>query len=231
MKVNIGPYVNWIGPYQIAEKILFWKDRNKLNEKNPLESHPDADVIHRFGTWLADDRHGNDSWLTKLCQWIHSKKKRKIEVRIDGHDVWSMDHTLALIIVPMLKKLKEDKHGGPHVDDEDVPEHLRSTAAPPLSEEDQNCGHTDENWFKRWDWVIDEMIWTFEQHAMENWKGQYYTGQTDIKFEKVEGSPLFEMKDGPNHTFKADYEGIKKHSERMANGRRLFAKYYECLWD
>jgi len=24
MKVYIGPYVDWIGPYQIAEKILFW---------------------------------------------------------------------------------------------------------------------------------------------------------------------------------------------------------------
>ena len=28
-----------------------------------------------------------------------------------------------------------------------------------------------------------------------------------------------------------EVEFVKKHSERMANGRRLFAKYYECLWD
>ena len=27
MKVYIGPYTNWVGPYQIAEKILFWMDR------------------------------------------------------------------------------------------------------------------------------------------------------------------------------------------------------------
>ena len=28
MKVKIGPYKNWFGPYQLAEKILFWKDPN-----------------------------------------------------------------------------------------------------------------------------------------------------------------------------------------------------------
>lgn len=31
-------------------------------------------------------------------------KERKISIRIDPWDVWNMDHTLALIIVPMLKK-------------------------------------------------------------------------------------------------------------------------------
>ena len=26
MKVYIGPYKNWFGPYQLAEKVLFWLD-------------------------------------------------------------------------------------------------------------------------------------------------------------------------------------------------------------
>ena len=47
----------------------------------------------------------------------------------------------------------------PLVDDEDVPEELRSTAAPAK----ENDWDVDENHFKRWDWVLDEMIWAFEQ--------------------------------------------------------------------
>jgi len=41
MKVKIGPYTNYIGPFQIAEKILFWKDKNKLNQESPGELHKD----------------------------------------------------------------------------------------------------------------------------------------------------------------------------------------------
>jgi hypothetical protein len=51
-------------------------------------------------------------------------------IKIDKWDTWSMDHTLSPIILPMLKQLKEVKHGAPNVEDEDVPEHLRSTSAP-----------------------------------------------------------------------------------------------------
>jgi hypothetical protein len=69
-----------------------------------------------------------------------------------------MDHTLADIILPMLKKLQETKHGAPDVDDEDVPEELKSTSSPPK----ENVWEVDPNHFKRWDWVMDEMIWSFE---------------------------------------------------------------------
>jgi len=31
--------------------------------------------------------------------------ERKIEVQVDDYDVWGLDHTLALIILPCLKKL------------------------------------------------------------------------------------------------------------------------------
>ena len=50
--------------------------------------------------------------------------ERTINVRIDDFDTWSMDHTLAPIILPMLIQLKETKHGSPKVDDADVP-HLQ----------------------------------------------------------------------------------------------------------
>ena len=52
------------------------------------------------------------------------RTNRKIEIRIDKYDVWGLDHTLALIIHPALVLLKEQKHGDPQVDDEDVPEEV-----------------------------------------------------------------------------------------------------------
>ena len=222
MRVKIGPYKSWIGPYQIAETILFWKD--KYND----------DTVHKFGRWLSGDtekrelfqKNETPSLLLKICQWIESKRERKVKIHIDNYDTWNMNSTLAMIIVPMLKQLKANKHGSPWVEDEDVPEHLRSTNAAPK----ENEWDIDELHEPRWDWVMDEMIWAFEQNLID-WEAQFYSGDIDMRSEKVEGSESFRLVDGPKHTFKVDREGIKIHYERMNNGRRLFAKYYDNLWD
>jgi hypothetical protein len=60
----------------------------------------------------------------------------------------------------------------------------------------------------------------------DGWQIQYESGNHDFKI----NYDVF-LVTGPDHTYVADYEGMKKHRERMANGRRLFAKYYESLWD
>lgn len=226
MKVYIGPYTKWIGPVQIAEKILFWKNKDAFNEDEPLKDHPDFIAIYKLAD-LLDKIPG----FSRFCEWNYQRQKRKVNVHIDGYDVWSGDHTLALIIAPVLKKLKEQKQGTPFVDDEDVPERLRATAATPLTEEEQNTGHTDDLWAQRWDWVLDEMIWAFEQHAADDWESQYYSGDTDISFEKDEGTGCSKMVKGPKHTFKVDLVGRNAAYKRMENGRRLFAKYYQNLWD
>lgn len=213
MKIKIGPYKDWIGPYQIAEKILFWKDKY------------DDESVHKFGAWLSgpDDK---PSLLLRFCEWVDSKRERTIKIRLDNYDTWNMNSTLSLIVVPMLKQLKETKHGAPWTDDEDVPEHLRSTAAPPK----ENEWDTDANHFLRWDWIMDEMIWTFEQDN-NDWEEQFYSGKVDYKFEPSSNGKFSTMSEGPNHTFKIDFEGMDKHRERVTNGRRLFAKYYDGLWD
>ena len=44
-------------------------------------------------------------------------RKNKAEtIVIHDYDTWNIDVTLAHIIVPMLKQLKEKKHGAPFVD-------------------------------------------------------------------------------------------------------------------
>ena len=201
MKVEIGPYRSWIGPYQIADWIPFISE----------------DTSFKIGGWLAN------TWVNDLCGWIDSKKQRKVKIRIDKYDTWSMDNTLALIILPMLKQLKATKHGAPFTDLDDVPEHMRY--------EDTEDSNTQ--WIQhRWDWVLNEMIWTFEQLLDNEWENQYTIQEGEIDFDD---HPEDEGKEFTPMRWKTDYiidwEGLKAHQERINNGLRLFGKYYQGLWD
>lgn len=214
MKVKIGKYNSWIGPYQIAEALCFWipavEDEYKTKTK--------PDWVHDFGTWLSENRDGSDTVLLKVCQWIESKRPRQIYVHIDHYDTWSLDYTLALVAHPMLKQLQAAKHGAPNTDDEDVPDELKSTAAEPKQEE----WDTDSNHFKRWDWIMNEMIWAFEQKTLDDSDSQFYTHP-----EKIPGEGLMES----IGRIEVDEAGLKAHYARKKNGFRLFGKYYEALWD
>jgi hypothetical protein len=220
MKVKIGPYTNWIGPYQIAEKLLFWLDKHK------------DDRVHEFGTWLAERKDGTDTWITQVCQWIESKKKRQVYVKIDKYDTWSMDSTLAVIALPMLKQLKDNTHGAPCVADEDVPDELKSTSAP----QKENEYDTDENHFKRWDYALGEMIFAFTCKVDDTWQDKYRSGIHDMQTKPCAwddaGKPtMYEMFTGPKDTYVCDYDGMALEQARISNGFRLFGKYYEALWD
>jgi hypothetical protein len=216
VKVIIGPYKNWFGPYQLAELLCFWvkpvKDEDGIPDK--------PQWVHNFGEWLSERKDGTPTLLHKFLQWIDGKRERQAYVKIDKWDTWSMDYTLAPIIVPMLKQLKDTKHGAPLVDDEDVPEHLKSTSAPP-KEHDYDI---DDNHFKRWDYVLDEMIWAFEQKLDDSGDDKFYTHPTEL--EKV-GKTFQEQLE----LIKIDREGLDAWQERKRNGYRLFGKYYEALWD
>ena len=162
-----------------------------------------------------------------------SRKNKAETIVIDDFDVWNLDHTLALIIVPALKVLKKKKQGAPFVKNEDVPLHLCATKE--ALELYDTGGDTDKHYFERWDWVLNEMIWAFQQ-KLEDWEEAYYSGETDTSFVKIKekdekGEELYEMVNGPNHTFEVDTEGMKKHEARIDNGIMLFAKYYGGLWD
>ena len=241
MKIKIGPYKNWVGPYQLAETLCFWV--KPIKDEHGFPSKPDW--VHDFGEWLAygsiepeptvgqakkweDDRKPTILYI--LLTWIDSKKSRKVSIKIDRWDTWSMDHTLALIIVPMLHQLKATKHGSPCVDDEDVPEELKSTSATELTQEQKDSGHSDDKLHQRWDWVLNEMIYAFECETDEDWESQFYSGEHDINWEKQE-SGLYEMKKGPKDTWTVDREAMNKAWDRRKNGLRLFAKYYHGLWD
>jgi hypothetical protein len=139
-----------------------------------------------------------------------------------------MDHTLALIVLPMLKQLKETKHGGPYVDLKDVPKELHGKK---LTKKQKDNGEVDDKHFERWDWVLDEMIFAFETKVDDGrWEEQFETGESDLQWKKLEDGN-YQMIHGPEHTREYDWEGRKKYQERISNGFRLFGKYYENLWD
>ena len=215
MKVYKSNYRNhWISPYIILEKVFFWRE---IDYDEPL--------IEKWSNRLLPFSNA----YKKAMDFIHPKIDY---VKIDRYDTWSMDHTLADIILPMLKQLNTEKHGAPHVDDEDVPEELKSTSAPPKEDEYD----VDGNHFARWEWVMNEMIFAFECKVDESWRDKFSSGVHDMKSVPCEwdenGKPtLYSFEEGPNHTYKCDFEGMQKVEKRIQNGYRLFGRYYEALWD
>ena len=202
MKVYLSKYrYHWISPYTVLEKVFFWR-----------EIDYDEPIIDKWSDRLTPICQG----IQKVLDFIHPKINY---VKIDRWDTWSMDYTLSFIVVPMLKQLKETKHGAPFVDDEDVPEELKSTSAP-LKENDWD---TDENHFKRWDWALNEMIWAFEQNLDHDSEDKFFDHAEWDEKEKDFGKNL--------HKIKIDQPGLKAHQDRKANGFRLFGKYYQGLWD
>lgn len=156
-------------------------------------------------------------------------KERKINVRIDRWDTWSMDQTLAPIILPMLKQLKRTKHGSPC----EMPAFAyESNQHPQICFDFYSDGDVLawDNGHKQWEEVMDKMIWSFEQHQSD-WEEQYHSGDRDLVMEDVPGTDLVEVKHGKNHTHKFDFDGYKKHLEKIREGFELFGKHYMSLWD
>jgi hypothetical protein len=145
--------------------------------------------------WVLKSKILTDAWCWFSNLRYNFHEKRRVRVRIDPWDVWSMDYTLAEIILPMLERLIDDKHGAPHVDDGDVPEELWATPT-------DNDFDIDDNHFKRWDYVLDEMVYAFRTKVEED--------EVYFRLENI--------------------DEIEKEHARIKNGFRLFGKYYESLW-
>jgi len=192
MKVKISNYPN---------RLMSQFHTRRMNKKYGYVDWPAKYTrFERSLEWLEDrvqDFYNVFNWI-----WF-DRRTQKVKVRIDPWDTWSMDHTLAPIILPMLVQLKAEKHGAPFVDNEDVPKELRATKK--QIEAYGKKGEVDPKHFDRWDWVMDEMIYAF-----------------DCKANKDDVFMRFEIE---------EQEAMKQEQERISNGFRLFGKYYESLWD
>jgi hypothetical protein len=214
MKVYKSNYRHhWLSPYKILEKLFFWRE---IDYDEPL--------IEKWAERLLPFSKAYQAFMDFIYPRISY-------VKIDRYDTWSMDNTLADIILPMLKQLNTEKHGAPNVDDEDVPMELQSWTSPGKDEYDVDGHH-----FARWEWVMNEMIFAFESKVNDGWQEKFYSGVSDMKSVPCawdeNGKPtLYNYVEGPNHTYKCDYDGIAEVQKRITNGYRLFGKYFEALWD
>lgn len=181
MYVKIGPYRNGVRAYKHLEKIEGLIGESRVDKAYDVIQPVLDNTINRF-----------------------LERPRKIKVKVHPYDAWNAYETLSHIITPLLKQLRDNKQGSAHIDDEDVPVELRSTAVP-QSEDAKDRGVADDKWHERWTWVIEEMIWAFEQNTFD-WEEPYF----ENGFNKEE---------------------YTKHCERMNNGYRLFGKYFLSLWD
>ena len=214
MKVTLGPYKNaWFGPYQLADLLQY--------------VGVSEDKCFEIGDRLSK------TWVNSFCEFVYKHNplaKRKIKIKIDTWDSWSMDHTLALIALPMLKQLRVDKHSSSFVDDCDVPDEIKSMNAPRVTDE----WDLDDYFHKRWDYVLDQMIFSFDSKVNDDWEAQFRSGESDyvdVELDELfDGEKIYSSEHGPNHTLVYDWDGMKKYQARIDNGFRLFGKYYQNLW-
>jgi hypothetical protein len=209
MKVYLSNYRNhWLSPYIILKKICFWeKDEDRIYNLKEESNNP-------YVKWVNFLNPICGAWQ-KFLDFIHPRFNY---VKLDRWDTWSMDHTLAYIIHPMLVQLNKTKHGAPYTEDSDVPEYLRSHMAQPK----ENEWDTDSLHFMRWDWILGEMIWSFEQELKDDDESQF--------FDHSESRDIKDFNESMKK-LKVDREGLEAHQKRKANGFRLFGCYYKNLWD
>lgn len=109
----------------------------------------------------------------------NGEEPRLIDINIEGFDVWEMYYTLALIISPMLKQLKETKNGVPGCmpafdnDFYDWNTHPEEAEAQ-LKEAE-----------KQWNEILDKMIYSFDKIISDD----FYDNRSDPKIQ--EGIDLF----------------------------------------
>lgn len=178
MKFVYKPRGGWYGPYALARTLNPWKNQDKAE-----------DFIDRWGECFARIKP-----LVRLFEWIDSKRKDTVKVRLDKWDHFDAYMVIAAMVAPLLKAMQEDHRGSPMVDANDVPSYVTKGM------DEQDAIHV------RWGYVLEEIIWAMEQVRPNfNWEEQYY-----------DNDELYVKRD--------------KHEARMAEGFRLFGKYFMNLW-
>jgi len=175
----------------------------------------------------------------KIGKYYKGATDRKISIDIEKFDTWNLDHSLALIILPALLQLKATKQG--------IPNEFANVGGEDYTEQDSFDFYKDSyNWafdegVKKWEEVLDKMIWSFQQLAIEDYDSKYHHGKAEydfVKSDKQFPNPIsgkledtFQMVDKNPNEHWYDHVGHELHEERIQEGLELFGKYYRALWD
>lgn len=198
MKVNIKLFDN----YKI---INFYRDH--MNKK--------------YGLLWPEKQTKFDTFIEKLddcCQWLLNisynkivRKDTKVKVKFKYVDLYSLDYTLSLIILPLLKEFNGKKQGIPMVDNNDLPEDLKlSDAILDVVYNGKECESDIRKTYEEraqmaYNYIIDKMIWSFERIS----KGEDFYPEWENDF---------------NPELQKDYD------KKIQEGLNLFGKYYRTLW-
>lgn len=176
----------------------------------------------------------------KIGKFPKKGNRRKIDIQIERFDTWSLDHTLAMIIYPALLQLKETKHGVPS----EIVDSVGGAEWDSQSSFDFYKESHDEAWTeasKKWDEILDKMIWAFYQLAHDDYSDKYHHGTSEydwIKSDKTFANPItgkvektYQMVDKNPDAHWYDSEGHQLHEARIQEGLELFGKHYRNLWD
>ena len=140
VKAKIGCFKYYFGPYQLARLI-------RIPEKYEDD----------FVSYLDKIK------VSKFLDWVYTKRKRKVKVKVDSWDWYSADTTIALITVPLLKELREHKQSYGFIDVEDAPDRFK-----PDEEVNKNSFDWDSKASDRYAWFLDEIIWALSQSIEED---------------------------------------------------------------
>jgi len=149
MKVSLKRLPSWFGPYHLVDSIPFLKLFYTQEELDTFAEKVDNSIFNRIFEKIYDFR-------IKL-----NEKLNRVEV--PSFVTADVEVYLAKIIVPVLKIYLNTKTGSPEVSDDGVPNYLKSVNSYKETEDS-----VDSNWHARWDYVLNEMIISFEAVA----KGQ-----------------------------------------------------------
>lgn len=138
-------------------------------------------------------------------------------VVIHAYDCWSADHTLAMILHPLLKRVKADTRS--------TPCSVYDTLDEDISEE------AHERAYKKWQLILDQMIFSMQEIAnlehnepkmpknahWKEWKDE--TGRDRMEF-------IWDDEQERKKYEKETYE----YQRKIQEGCELFGKHFRDLW-
>jgi hypothetical protein len=132
--------------------------------------------------------------------YTDSDEPRFESIEIHKYDSWNAFETIAKVVYPILVQLKATKKGYALVSAEDAP-------GIDLEPSEVESGYSEA----RWDYVLDEIIWTMKELA-----------------ENELSAPSYDTMNSDLSNWQDVY---KTYNARVQKGCELFGRYFRNLWD
>lgn len=147
----------YIGPYPVFTTC------NIYTRYLEAKYHGEYPEVESWGERLLEKvENAVQEFYNRTINKISVAQGQEVSVHIDSYDTYSMNVTLAHIVVPMLEQMLDDLQTISRVDLEDVPECLR---------DEENLEY--EYNVARWEWVLGEMLFAFESKRNETFVEKY----------------------------------------------------------